>query len=143
IVGAAAHFMAEARHHRLQTPYGCAVAHDFRPAQGRRSPSVLVLHGWGSRTEHMRPIIEALPAQGFRVIALDLPGHGASPGRRLNLAIAVAAVRSASDWFGPFASIVGHSFGGAVAVNAVAGSIRGMAPVEARRIVLISTPSSV
>jgi pimeloyl-ACP methyl ester carboxylesterase len=142
LVRAAAPFMAEARHHRLTTSYGCVAAHDFRPAQGNNPPSVLVIHGWGSRTEHMRPIVEALRDQGFRVIAIDLPGHGISPGRRLNLAIAVAAVRAAADWFGPFSSIVGHSFGGAVAVNAVAGSIAGIAPVEARRIVLISTPSS-
>lgn len=142
LLRAAAPFMVGARHHRLTTPHGCVVAHDFRAPQGTPAPTVLVLHGWGSRTEHMRPVVEALGGQGFRVIALDLPGHGASPGRRLNLAIAVAAVRAAADWFGPFAAIIGHSFGGAVAINAVAGSIRGIAPVDARRLVLISAPSS-
>lgn len=135
-------FMAEARHHWLTTPHGCFVAHDFRSPAGPGAPVVLVIHGWRSRTEHMRTIVEALRGEGFRVIALDLPGHGASPGRRLNMAIAVAAARVAGDWFGPFAAVVGHSFGGAVAVNAVTGSIRGIAPVEARRLVLVSAPSS-
>lgn len=135
-------FMAEARHHWLATPHGCVVAHDFRGPEGAHAPVALVIHGWRSRTEHMRTIVEALRGEGFRVIALDLPGHGASPGRRLNLAIAVAAVRAAADWFGPFATVVGHSFGGAVAVNALAGSVRGVAPVEARRLVLVSAPSS-
>lgn len=138
----AAPFLAEARHHWLATPHGYVVAHDFRSDVGHGAPVVLVIHGWRSRTEHMRTIITSLRGEGFRVIAVDLPGHGASPGRRLNLAIAVAAVRAAADWFGPFAAIVGHSFGGAVAVNAVAGSIQGIAPVRTKRLVLVSAPSS-
>ena len=57
----------------------------------------------------------------------------------------VSAVRAASvvaEWFGPFAAVVGHSFGGAVAFNAVAGSIDGIAPVAASKLVLIAAPSS-
>ena len=90
----------------------------------------------------MRTIIETLRQEGFRVLSVDLPGHGSSAGRRLNLASAVVAVRAVADWFGPFAAIVGHSFGGAVAVNAAAGSIHGVAPVVTQRLVLISAPSS-
>lgn len=142
VLRTAAPFMAEARHHWLATRHGCVVAHDFRSAAGQGAPVVLVVHGWGSRSEHMRSIVESLRAEGFRVIALDLPGHGASPGRRLNMAVAVAAVRSAADWFGPFAALVGHSFGGAVILNAVAGSVNGIAPVVAKRLVLVSAPSS-
>jgi pimeloyl-ACP methyl ester carboxylesterase len=90
----------------------------------------------------MRPIIVRLLAEGYRVVALDLPGHGASEGRSLNMATAVAAVGEAVLWLGPFRAIVGHSFGGAVALNAVSGSVRGVAPVLADRLVLISAPSS-
>lgn len=142
VLRASAPFMAEARRKHLTSRHGCFVAHDFPGAAGQGAPTVLVLHGWNSRTEHMRAPIAALREAGYRVVALDLPGHGASPGRRLNLAIAVEAVRTAADWFGPFAGIVGHSFGGAVALNALAGSIRGIAPVEARRLVMIASPSS-
>lgn len=143
-VGAAGGFMAGARTHRLSTGWRrCVAAHEFRPqTQYPNARIVLVLHGWKSRTEHMRGIVEALLGQGFRVIALDLPGHGASSGRRLNMANAVAAVGLAAQWFGPFAAVVGHSFGGAVAVNAAAGSVDGVAPVETGRLVLISAPSS-
>jgi len=141
-VRAAAPFMAEARRKHLTSRHGCFVAYDFPGEAGQGAPTVLVVHGWGSRAAHMRAHIGALRDVGYRVIALDLPGHGASPGRRLNLAIAVEAVRTAADWFGPFAGIVGHSFGGAIALNAVAGSIRDVAPVEARRLVMISSLSS-
>lgn len=142
VLDGAAAFMDEARHHRLPTRHGCVVAHDFRGKAGSHAPTALVIHGWRSRTEHMRYVIEALRGDGFRVIALDLPGHGASSGRRLNMATAVAAVRAAADWFGPFAVAVGHSFGGAVAINAAAGSIAGVAPIDTGRLVLISAPSS-
>jgi pimeloyl-ACP methyl ester carboxylesterase len=54
----------------------------------------------------------------------------------------VRAVAEAAAWFGPFAAIVGHSFGGAVAANAVVGSIKGVEPVAAQRLVLVSAPSS-
>ena len=119
------------------------MVHEFRPRQGRESAgTVLVLHGWRSRTEYMKALIEAYRDAGFRVMSLDLPGHGGSAGRRLNLASAVRAAHVAGEWFGPFAAVVGHSFGGAVAVNAVAGSIVGIPPLAASKLVLIAAPSS-
>jgi pimeloyl-ACP methyl ester carboxylesterase len=144
----AAGFMAEARHHRLKTGAGCVAVHEFRPEpgrgpQGRESPgTVLVIHGWRSRTEYMRPVIEGFRDAGYKVVSLDLPGHGQSLSRRLNLVVAVEAARLAADWFGPFAAIVGHSFGGAIAANAAVGSVSRFAPVATDRLVLIAAPSS-
>lgn len=136
-------FMAEARQHRLTTSSGCIVAHDFRPPQGiERQRKVLVIHGWHSRSDHMSAIIDALRRSGTRVIAIDLPGHGKSSGRRLNMANAVEAAASAGEWLGPFDAVIGHSFGGAVAVNTIAGSIRGIPAIATDRLVLISAPNS-
>jgi pimeloyl-ACP methyl ester carboxylesterase len=134
-------FMQEARHHRLRSGAGCVVLHEFRP-QRPATGTVLVIHGWRSRTEYMRALIEGFRDAGFRVVSLDLPGHGWSPGRRLNMVTAVEAVRAAGEWFGPFAAVVGHSFGGAVAVNAAVGSIPGIAPLAAERLVLIAAPNA-
>lgn len=139
----AAGFMADARHHRLKTKSGCVAVHEFRPEPGGAAPgTVLVIHGWRSRTEYMRSLIEGFRGAGYRVVSLDLPGHGGSLGRRLHLVAALEAVRLAADWFGPFAAIVGHSFGGAIAANAAAGSVSRFAPVETDRLVLIAAPSS-
>ncbi|HUN12035.1 MAG TPA: alpha/beta hydrolase [Rhabdaerophilum sp.] len=136
-------FMAEARRHHLTARTGRVMAFDFRPEGGGRPiGTVLVVHGWRSRTEFMKAIVEGYREAGYRVISLDLPGHGQSSGRRLNMAIAVDALRVAGEWFGPFAAVVGHSFGGAVALNAIAGSVAGMQPLAAERLVTISTPSS-
>lgn len=139
----AGQFMDEARHHRLTIAGQCVVVHEFRPHAGRdNAGTVLVLHGWRSRTEYMKALIEAYRDAGFRVVSLDLPGHGASSGRRLTMVSAVRAASVVAEWFGPFAAVVGHSFGGAVAFNAVAGSIDGIAPVAASKLVLIAAPSS-
>jgi len=140
----AADFMAEARHHRLKTRTGCVAVHEFRPEPGRGEArgTVLVIHGWRSRTEYMRVLIEGFRGAGYKVASLDLPGHGQSQGRHLNMVNAVDAARVAGEWFGPFAAVVGHSFGGAVAANAVAASVRGMPALAAQKLVLIAAPSS-
>ncbi|WP_265518746.1 alpha/beta hydrolase [Nitratireductor luteus] len=135
--------MLEARRHCLKSDYGYFVAYEFRP-QGawRGRGTILVTHGWGSRSEYMQAIIEELRSHSFRVVALDLPGHGASPGRRLHMASAVAAVKTVEEWFGPFTGAVGHSFGGAVLITALKGAVNGLKPVDAGRLALIASPNS-
>ncbi len=139
----AAPIMAEARKHRLKISTGCVVAHQFRanpsvPNKGR----VLVIHGWRSRTDFMARMIASLVAEGFDVAGLDLPGHGDSTGRTLNVKRGVEAVHAASTWLGPFDMVIGHSFGGVVAVNAAVGGIKGFVPVSFRRIAIIASPNS-
>jgi pimeloyl-ACP methyl ester carboxylesterase len=90
----------------------------------------------------MRTLIEAYRDAGYKVVSLDLPGHGQSQGRRLTLVSAVEAARLTGEWFGPFVAVVGHSFGGAVAANAVVGSVKDVPPLAAERLVLIAAPSS-
>jgi pimeloyl-ACP methyl ester carboxylesterase len=142
ILGEAEDFMANARLHQLPIASGCVAVRDFRPPSGRYFSTVLVIHGWRSRTEHMRALIEGLLNAGSRVLAIDLPGHGRSQGRRLHMAYAVAAAHAGDEWFGPFDAVIGHSFGGAVAVNAAVGSVTGIEPLRAGRLVLVSAPSS-
>ncbi len=140
-VESASMFMQGARHHRLKAGTGCVVAHEFWPEPGRvPAGTVLVVHGWRSRTEYMRALIEGFRDAGYRVVSLDLPGHGQSGGRRLTMAGAVEAVRQADELFGPFAAVVGHSFGGAVATSAVAGSVKSIAPLRTGRLVLVAAP---
>ncbi|EKF17923.1 alpha/beta fold hydrolase [Nitratireductor pacificus] len=139
----AGNFMKRARWHRLKSAHGSFMAYEFTNWNARRDgPAVLVLHGWRSRAEHMRAVIEALLARGFRVVALDLPGHGRAAGRRLHMPNAVAAVQEATLWLGPFDTAIGHSFGGAVALNAAAGSVRQTPLLSLRRLVMIASPDS-
>ncbi len=121
---------------------GAVAAYRFDPLVAQASETVLVVHGWGSRSEHMLSLVEGLRASGRAVVALDLPGHGASTGRMLNMALAVEAVDAAWRQFGPFAMMVGHSFGGAVVVNAACGSVCGVPPRTPERLVTISAPNA-
>lgn len=45
---------------------------------GRDSPVVLLLHGWGASLYMWRAWFAPLAAAGYRVVAIDLPGHGLS-----------------------------------------------------------------
>lgn len=136
--------MAEARQHRLVTKKGWVLAYEFRSEiRNPDAPVALVVHGWRSRTEHMVGLIRAARDLGFRVISLDLPGHGRSSGRHITMVNAVEAVKAAETWFGPFDTLIGHSFGGAVVCNAAFGSIRRFEPVAAERLVMISAPNRI
>jgi pimeloyl-ACP methyl ester carboxylesterase len=42
------------------------------------APSVLLIHGWGASIYMWRAWFAPLAAAGYRVVALDLPGHGLS-----------------------------------------------------------------
>jgi pimeloyl-ACP methyl ester carboxylesterase len=140
----AADLMREARHHRLRTSKGWVVAHQFRAAPGvPHQGRALVIHGWRSRTDFMAKMIASLNQDGWDVIGLDLPGHGQSSGRRLNVKLGVEAVHAVATWFGPFDFAIGHSFGGVVAVNAAVGGIKGFEPLDFKRMAIIASPNSI
>ena len=114
-------------------------------SQRERAPlkgKALVLHGWRSRTDFMAKLVRSLTEDGWAVAAIDLPGHGQSSGRKLNVKLGVEAVAIVNESFGPFDFAVGHSFGGVVAVNAAVGGIKGFEPVPFRQIAVIASPNS-
>jgi 3-oxoadipate enol-lactonase len=76
-------------------------------------PPLVLLGSLGSTTEMWEPQLPAL--QGFRVIRVDLPGHGGSPtpARRFDIA---EVAESVVDLVGGPASYCGISLGGIVAM---------------------------
>lgn len=83
-------------------------------------PSLLVVHGWESHTGRMLPLIKPLVAQGYRVVALDAPGHGLSPAAQTDLLDVSYAVQAALTQHGPFDGVIAHSFGAAATAVALA-----------------------
>lgn len=80
-------------------------------------PAVLLLHGWGATKELMAPIGQRLP--GYRVIAPDLPGFGATPAppRAWGVEEYAAWVVALLDGLGIGRThVVAHSNGGRVAI---------------------------
>ncbi len=78
---------------------------------------MLLLHGWGSNAQLMRPVADALTDR-YRVYNLDLPGHGLSPPPEPWGVPEHAALvrRLLEEHIGAPTTVVGHSNGGRIAL---------------------------
>lgn len=121
-------------------PKGTVQANDGVPiayeSLGEGKPAVLFVHCWACNREFWREQIDAVAAAGYRVVTLDLPGHGESGADRrewsvLGLADDVLAVANALE-LERFV-LVGHSMGGPVSLATAArasGRVEGIACVD-------------
>ena len=98
-------------------------------------PVVLLVHGWEGRGSQLGAFASPLVAAGYRVVAVDLPAHGDSPGRRTNLIECGAAVRSLISELDP-AAVIAHSFGSAATTLALSQ----LPPRYSPRLVYLSPP---
>jgi pimeloyl-ACP methyl ester carboxylesterase len=102
---------------------------------GRGDPVVL-LHGWGTSSESLVPLCEAL-ADSFRVLAVDLPGFGWSQAPPVAWGTADYAAhveRLMQETRVTGAALVGHSFGGRIAITLAAKQ-----PARVSRLVLVAS----
>jgi pimeloyl-ACP methyl ester carboxylesterase len=104
--------------YRPQLPQGArrlAVPHGDRDLAvwrwGDRGPAVLLVHGWEDNSGSMLPFVEPLRRLGYQVFAVDAPGHGLSGAGSTHLLDCSDALGRVVAAFGPFNSIVAHSFG--------------------------------
>lgn len=90
---------------------------------GTQTPVVVFLHGAGCDHTNWQLQSRWFAWHGHSVLAVDLPGHGRSDGP------ALGSVGEMAAWVGALldaarverASLIGHSMGGAIAVEAAAG----------------------
>ena len=100
------------------------------PARG----TLVLVHGFGASVNEWRIVIPELTAQGYRVIALDLRGHGWStrPDGDYSIAGQTRLILDLLDQVGVQRfSIIGHSWGSAVSLGVV-----NQAPERVERVVL-------
>ena len=108
--------------------------------------AVLLLHGLSDGPYSMRALGQHLQAQGFHVVLLRLPGHGAAPSGLLyadwhDMAAAVRmAMRDLNTRLGADVPItmVGYSTGAALAVDYALARLQGEALPAVARLVLLS-----
>jgi pimeloyl-ACP methyl ester carboxylesterase len=132
---------------RVSVPFPCGSvsAYVFEPAAGGTrmpAPSVILLHGWTGEAAFMAAFVAPLLRAGFRVVAYDLPAHGRSSGAELNVPIGVASLAAMARAFAPVHAIVSHSFGGSIALAALAGTVPAQPRVRVERLAMICPPSS-
>lgn len=108
LVPAERDLLRQARQHRLDAGGDAVQVFEW---PGTRPDTVLLVHGWGSRAGRFTALAALLHARGWRVLALDAPGHGGSPGRRSNLTRFMAALEATARQLGPVHALAGHSFG--------------------------------
>ena len=112
---------------------------DFGPSVGSAPDAftVLCVHGLGSSSVGWRPLAEVL-GPAYRVLAVDLPGHGRSPAAGRSLAVADLAdvLTGVIDQLGRGpVHLVGHSMGAAVSAFAAASR-----PEQVDRMLLLAPP---
>jgi pimeloyl-ACP methyl ester carboxylesterase len=82
-------------------------------------PIVLLVHGWGERASFLGAFIEPLVAAGFRVIGIDLPGHGKTSRGRTNIFELANVLNDVADQLDGIQGVVAHSMGGGVTAVAI------------------------
>lgn len=97
---------------------------------------VVLLHGWGTSAESLGAVAKALEDQ-FRVYGIDLPGFGWTPPPAKvwgtwEYASYVEAFMDCADI--PVASVIGHSFGGRIAL-----ALAAQRPHRVRNLVLVAS----
>ncbi len=92
---------------------GCAAV-AFGPADG---PAAILMHGWAGRGLQLSAFIEPLTNAGFRVVAVDGPGHGRNEGGLPGLPTMAACLEQAIVELDAKV-IAAHSVGAAAAIIA-------------------------
>ena len=81
----------------------------------------------------LKPLLQA----GFRVMAIDAPGHGETPGERTSIFECARVAQAVVREYGPVHAAITHSFGGMVLAYAMNHG------VSVGRVVCISAPARV
>lgn len=85
---------------------------------GGVGPTAVMVHGWAGRAADLRHIAADLIASGWRVVAPDLPAHGATAGRTTDVLAMSRALAGVLGHERP-AALVAHSFGFPVTTMAI------------------------
>jgi pimeloyl-[acyl-carrier protein] methyl ester esterase len=104
-------------------------------------PTLALLHGWGLNLRVWDGLVAAL-CERFRVVTVDLPGHGRSGWRpeRASLAAQAQQVHEAIAAGAGEYSLLGWSLGGQIALRIAAAQPRAAGAAIARLVLIAATP---
>ncbi len=100
-------------------------------------PLVIMVHGWSGCAAQMAPLAVRIANSGFRAVALDVSGHGESPGKHTHWRYFLNDIPALAQSLGePVYAYVGHSAGALTMMAA-----RHAGNISAARYVCICAPS--
>lgn len=100
-------------------------------------PLVILVHGWNGRAAQLAPLAMDLAQRGFRCVAIDVTGHGSSPGNSTEWAYFMDDLAALSQSLGQEVhAYIGHSAGGLAMM-----ATRALKGIRAQRYVCICAPS--
>jgi pyruvate dehydrogenase E2 component (dihydrolipoamide acetyltransferase) len=105
---------------QVATRFGTLVVKEW-PAAGQRRGDAVLIHGLCAEADSFTLLARRLAKGGLRVLAIDLPGHGASDAtaKDLDHATEAAAMALRATAAGPV-RLVGHSLGAMIAARIAA-----------------------
>lgn len=109
----------------LDTNDGINLIGDYYKPTSEPSKIVLLIHGLGEHAGRYAEWASRFADKGIALVAVDLPGHGRSPGRRGHIksyhaynSIIESLARFSKETFGDLpVGIYGHSLGGNIVLN--------------------------
>jgi pimeloyl-ACP methyl ester carboxylesterase len=104
-----------------------------------KGPTILLVHGWGSRGARLGSFVEPLISAGYTVLTFDAPGHGESSGRLSSLPQFVAALVAVAETRDSIHGVIAHSMGGAATSLAMT---RGLETGRAVFLAPVSNPAA-
>jgi len=102
---------------------------------GTGEKSIFLMHGWSGRATQWRSFISLLNDKGYRVVAIDGPGHGLSSGGMTDIIRFQRILQVLFGMYPKMDSAITHSFGGASTMFAIQNGLK------IRRLVNIGTPT--
>jgi pimeloyl-ACP methyl ester carboxylesterase len=103
------------------------------------SPTVFLMHGWGSRGGRLARFVGPLVAAGYRVVTHDAPGQGASDPGLTSMPEYARAFRAVADAAGPVHAVIAHSMGASATALAMA---QGLAVPRAVFLAPVANPAA-
>jgi len=95
--------------------------------------TALLVHGWSGTATHLGRYVAPLVAEGFHVVAVDLPAHGQSPGSFATVVSLARAVAALGRRLRPRVAVA-HSLGATATTLALTQGLR------LERVVLLAPP---
>lgn len=129
----------------LYKEYDLEASLDFKAYEFHRNgaKTALVVHGWMSKSLYMVKIIETLVKCDYRVIAIDLPGHGGAKAQKISWKDSVNAILKSQEYFNGFDLALGHSYGGTMILSSTGvtkevNEIQGF--LDVKNIIMVASP---